>query len=104
MPNPVNPRALGSRSQARQLALAALTSAILLASCGGTSPNHPPATVGAATNSAASIGSGGGATSSHPATPPDIREAALAFSRCMRANGVPNFPDPQPGGGFLFNS
>ncbi len=22
----------------------------------------------------------------------------------MRANGVPNFPDPQPGGGFLFST
>ena len=27
---------------------------------------------------------------------------ALAFAGCMRANGVPNFPDPQPGGGQLF--
>jgi hypothetical protein len=24
------------------------------------------------------------------------------LARCMRANGVPNFPDPVPGGGFLF--
>lgn len=24
----------------------------------------------------------------------------LAFSSCIRAHGVPNFPDPQPGGGF----
>ena len=28
--------------------------------------------------------------------------AALAFSECMRSNGVPNFPDPKPGGGFEF--
>jgi hypothetical protein len=26
----------------------------------------------------------------------------LAFARCMRANGVPNFPDPNPGGGPAF--
>jgi hypothetical protein len=26
--------------------------------------------------------------------------AALRFSECMRANGVPDFPDPRPGGGF----
>ena len=25
---------------------------------------------------------------------------AIAFSDCMRAHGVPNFPDPSPGGGF----
>lgn len=25
---------------------------------------------------------------------------SLSFAQCMRANGVPNFPDPLPGGGF----
>jgi len=30
--------------------------------------------------------------------------APLAFSRCMRANGVPNFPDPQPGRGLVFSA
>jgi hypothetical protein len=33
-----------------------------------------------------------------------IKAQALAMARCMRAHGVPNFPDPQfqtgPGGGF----
>jgi hypothetical protein len=28
------------------------------------------------------------------------RTAALAFSRCMRSHGVPNFPDPGPSGQF----
>ncbi|MGH8258592.1 MAG: hypothetical protein ACREUG_02770 [Steroidobacteraceae bacterium] len=27
---------------------------------------------------------------------------ALEYARCMRAHGVPSFPDPQPNGGFLF--
>jgi hypothetical protein len=27
-------------------------------------------------------------------------QALLAFSACIRAHGVPHFPDPQPGGGF----
>ena len=27
-------------------------------------------------------------------------QALLAFSVCIRAHGVSNFPDPQPGGGF----
>ncbi|HTX32194.1 MAG TPA: hypothetical protein VMD09_12470 [Solirubrobacteraceae bacterium] len=32
-------------------------------------------------------------------------DAALALARCMRANGVPNFPDPGPGGSdFKLNS
>ncbi|MGA7704326.1 MAG: hypothetical protein WB998_05460 [Solirubrobacteraceae bacterium] len=31
--------------------------------------------------------------------------AALAFAGCMRANGVPHFPDPKPGGGgFIFHA
>jgi hypothetical protein len=34
---------------------------------------------------------GGGAP---PATKPSERAAALAFARCMRTHGVPDFPDP----------
>lgn len=36
------------------------------------------------------------------ATPtlPTHQNAALAFSRCMRSHGVPNFPDPGPQGDF----
>lgn len=30
-------------------------------------------------------------------------EAFLKFSECMRANGVPNFPDPASGGGIHIN-
>jgi hypothetical protein len=26
------------------------------------------------------------------------QQAMLRFARCMRSHGVPNFPDPQPGG------
>jgi hypothetical protein len=28
---------------------------------------------------------------------PETRDQLLDFSRCMRANGVPEFPDPKPG-------
>jgi hypothetical protein len=31
---------------------------------------------------------------------PEVEDATLDFSRCMRENGVPEFPDPQPGAGF----
>src|SRR5579862_5710426 len=57
-----------------------LASAAVLSACGSSGSN--PATVDAAGNS----GSGNSAQ-------------AIAFSRCMRANGVPNFPD-SPGGGI----
>ena len=89
---------------------AALVSAILLAGCGGS--GNSTTTSSAAITSASSGGPGitsgstattSGATSSLPRTtsvtgPP----GALAFAECMRANGVPDFPDPQPGGGFVF--
>ena len=34
------------------------------------------------------------------AGPAASREQALKFARCMRANGVPGFPDPDPNGRF----
>jgi hypothetical protein len=56
----------------RLIATAALAAATTIAACGSSSP----------TVSSSSTGSGSNATSS-----------TLAFSKCMRANGVPNFPD-----------
>ena len=40
-------------------------------------------------------------------TPPSqaaLDSQALAYARCMRASGVPAFPDPKPGGGFVFQT
>jgi hypothetical protein len=34
---------------------------------------------------------------------PSVTHAFVAFSECMRANGVPNFPDPKGGGGIQLN-
>jgi hypothetical protein len=62
------------RSRVRLLAIAiAVLSGAAIAGCGSAAAHS-----GASTN--ASSGSG------------------LRFSQCMRANGVPNFPDPGPGG------
>jgi hypothetical protein len=55
--------------------------ALLAAACGG----RPSST-----------GSGG---SSHPAGSASSL-SAVAYSRCMRSRGVPNFPDPSSGGGI----
>jgi hypothetical protein len=51
---------------------------------------------------AAGCGSGGGsprvanvATSTTAVTTTTAQNGLLAFSRCMRSNGMPNFPDPQ---------
>jgi hypothetical protein len=47
------------------------------------------------------VGFVGGAAPS-PAQQAQAQVTQLKFSRCMRAHGVPNFPDPAPasGGGF----
>ncbi|MEU6250864.1 hypothetical protein [Glycomyces sp. NPDC047010] len=34
---------------------------------------------------------------------PELYEALLAYSECMRENGVPGFPDPEPNGGIMMN-
>jgi hypothetical protein len=43
-----------------------------------------------------------------PAAPPggvpENREQALKYSKCMRENGVPKFPDPNAGGGLGIDS
>jgi len=35
---------------------------------------------------------------------PSVTHAFLAFSQCMRTNGVPNFPDPKGGGGIQLSA
>ena len=64
-------------------ALVALAAAVL-AACGSNSPNN-------------SIPLGG--SGSTPGTT-QFRDESVTFSRCMRADGVPNFPDPPGNGGF----
>lgn len=43
---------------------------------------------------------GGGAASPSVMHTGSEKSELLAFSSCIRAHGVPDFPDPQPGGGF----
>ena len=91
---------------------AALVSGILVGGCGGSSPRPTAATAGGASSSASRSASSGAATtagSTNPAaatsarsTAPGPGGSAVAFANCMRANGVPNFPDPKPGSGTLF--
>jgi hypothetical protein len=76
------------------------SAALLLAGCGGgTSANGGVAHLGSNTES--STATGGGAAGPGSSSP---EAEALAFSKCMRSHGVPNFPDPRAGGGFLFHT
>jgi hypothetical protein len=67
-----------ARTAAAIIATAVL--AVLATACGG---------------SPSSAGSGGASNAGGSASSP----SAVAYSRCMRSHGVPNFPDPPSGGG-----
>jgi hypothetical protein len=82
------------------LAAAALASGALVAGCGGGSSSHRVATVNGTTTSRSSTATGGDAASSGSHAPDDLQSQELAYSKCMRASGVPSFPDPKPGGGW----
>jgi hypothetical protein len=76
---------------------ALLSIALALAGCGGSSsPGIAHLSAGKEATSASSAGSG---SSQEPTASPE--KAGLAFAKCMRADGVPNFPDPTGNGGFL---
>jgi hypothetical protein len=72
---------------------------LLASACGGSTASH-----------VARLGSTTDGTPTAPTTRPSSAptsstgsahlSAALAFARCMRSHGVPNFPDPDPQGDF----
>jgi hypothetical protein len=81
----LNPPCRHGRPAAAVIAAAVL--ALLVAACSGSSSSGPGvANIGSSTGSGGSSGAGG-------STSPGQR-SVLAFSRCMRSHGVPNFPDP----------
>ena len=80
-PVPRRPWRTRPRAAAVVMATAALA---LLAACGG---------------SASSAGTSGSSNAGAPSGSPSTNaEKALAFSRCVRAHGVLNYPDPSSGG------
>jgi hypothetical protein len=86
------------------LAVLAAAAAIALAGCGGGSKSPAVASVATTTTSSSAASSTNGKASSGSTTPgTTLANAPLAYSRCMRSHGVPNFPDPNPGGGFTFH-
>jgi hypothetical protein len=73
--------------------------ALAVVSCGGGSSNPGVAHLSGASSTVSSTATGASAAGSD-----SPEAAALAFAGCMRANGVPHFPDPKAGGGFLFHT
>ena len=100
MQESIHPDRLTRSPRARLLAAAALVSGVLAAGCGGNSHSPPTTTSSGATASASSTATARAVTTDASSVGPPT--TALAFSECMRSNGVPNFPDPKPGGGLEF--
>jgi hypothetical protein len=71
-------------------AVAALATATTIAACGVSSPSRSDTQ---ANSNAASRSGPSTAPSSSTGGLSSASSSTLAFSRCMRANGVPNFPD-----------
>ena len=63
---------------------------LLACACGGTSPSASVAHLGTTTTSRPAKGSSDDNGNGSP----------LAYAQCMRAHGVPDFPDPNSQGGF----
>jgi hypothetical protein len=90
-----------TRRRAHLLGAAAfLTVALALGGCGGSSSPGVAHLASEKGSDSTSSESGG----SSPESPAGLQQAAVAYAKCMRSNGVPNFPDPNPGGGFLFHA
>jgi hypothetical protein len=60
---------------------------LLVSACGGSKSGH-----------VAQLGSTPTQSGSNPSADSAEGNGAVAFSRCMRSNGVPNFPDPDSSG------
>jgi hypothetical protein len=75
---------------------AAAFAGVVLAFAGCGSSSNPGVAHLASAKGASSTGSGGrGGAPESSASP---QRALLAFAKCMRSNGVPAFPDPNPSG------
>jgi hypothetical protein len=100
MPHSINTNRL-TPPRARLLTATALLSvALAVAGCGGSSsPGVAHLSSGKGASPASSEGSG---SSAEPSATP--QQAMIAYAKCMRSNGVPNFPDPNASGLFRVGS
>ena len=79
---------------------------LITAGCGSSASSKTGTASSSGTASSASstgtTSTGTGTTSSGATTKLTAQEKAVKFAECMRANGVPHFPDPDPKGNSNF--
>ncbi len=83
-----------ARKPAVLVAAAFLSVTLAVAGCGGSSSSPGVAHLSSGKSSSASSEGGG----SSPESPASLEQAAVAYAKCMRASGVPNFPIRAPAG------
>lgn len=87
----IDPKRLACSRRAPLLA-SILACGALVAGCGASAGSQTAAAVVGATTSASSSSAGSSFSASSGSS---SASSTLAFSRCIRASGVPNFPDPK---------
>jgi hypothetical protein len=100
MPHSVHTKTLTAPRARLLTAAAALSVALAVAGCGGSS--SPSVAHLSPTKSVSRTSPEGGGAS--PDSPVGLQQAGVAYAKCMRANGVPSFPDPNAGGGLSFHA
>jgi hypothetical protein len=85
----------------RHTATALLGVALALAGCGGSSSSPGVAHLSSTQDARSASSEGGGAS---PESPVSQEQEQIAYAKCMRSDGVPNFPDPTGGGGFFLHT
>jgi hypothetical protein len=97
MSNPRRSRSCRSQ-QISVRTIATLIGALVLSGCGGSSPRATAS--GTSTSTATRITAAVRPTR----TTQSSHKSGLAFAKCMRANGVSEFPDPSGRGGLTFST
>ena len=83
------------RLRAAALAGALIALSVLVSGCGGNSPTGGVANLGSHTSTTSTTSSTAGSTGGGSGKSASPASQAVAYSACMRAHGVPNFPDPK---------
>ena len=74
--------------------------ALLTAACSGGSANSPGSSASSVPSASSTSGASSDPGTSVTAGGSSTYQKAVGYAQCMRAHGVPNFPDPLPNGGF----